>query len=128
MEGLISKLGYIVTPAMDGEETLRIIRSREFLPDIVVLDVEMPNKTGFEVILESAAPPLPSFRRCGAALLTSFAIQVCEELRSEFPEGLPILMVSGSTDDASIVRGLQVLIDAVKNWAHDKEYFCITIV
>ena len=35
--------------------------------------------------------------------------QVCEELRADpdFPDGLPIIMMSASTDEASILRGLQ---------------------
>jgi hypothetical protein len=35
--------------------------------------------------------------------------QVCAELRREFPDGLPILMVSANIDEASIVKGLQVI-------------------
>ena len=41
------------------------------------------------------------------AILIAFE-QVCVELRKEYPEGLPILMVSASTDEESIVKGLQV--------------------
>jgi CheY-like chemotaxis protein len=48
-EGLLSPLGYVVTPAMDGEQAMHIVRSREFLPDVILLDVQMPGKTGYEV-------------------------------------------------------------------------------
>ena len=49
LEGLLQPLGYILTPAMDGNEALDIIRSRKYLPDLVLLDVQMPHKTGYEV-------------------------------------------------------------------------------
>ena len=50
-EGLLSPLGYVVTPAMDGDEALKLVRSREYLPDVVLLDVQMPGKTGYEVAI-----------------------------------------------------------------------------
>ncbi len=33
---------------------------------------------------------------------------MCEELRQDFPDGLPIIMISANTDEASILKGLQV--------------------
>ena len=39
--------GYTVLEAEDGAIALPIIRAKK--PDLVILDVEMPNKTGFEV-------------------------------------------------------------------------------
>ena len=56
IEGLLSPLGFIVTPAMDGDEALHIIKSREYLPDLILLDVQMPGKTGYQV------SPLPAPR------------------------------------------------------------------
>ncbi len=50
IEGLLSPLGFIVTPAMDGDEALHIIKSREYLPDLILLDVQMPGKTGYQVL------------------------------------------------------------------------------
>jgi CheY-like chemotaxis protein len=49
IEGLLGPLGFVVTPAMDGDEALRIIKTREYLPDVVLLDVQMPGKTGYQV-------------------------------------------------------------------------------
>ena len=48
-EALLSPLGYTLTSALDGNEVLHLIRSREYLPDLVILDVQMPGKTGYEV-------------------------------------------------------------------------------
>ncbi len=53
-EGLLSPLGYVVTAAMDGEQTMQIVRSRDHLPDVILLDVQMPGKTGYEVIVKFA--------------------------------------------------------------------------
>ncbi len=42
-------MGYILTKAMDGNEALEIMKSRDYIPDLILLDVHMPDKTGFEV-------------------------------------------------------------------------------
>ena len=34
--------------------------------------------------------------------------QVCRQLRRQYAEGLPIIMLSGHDDEASILKGLQV--------------------
>ena len=50
IEQLLSPLGFVVTSAMNGDEALDIIKSREYLPDLILLDVEMPGKTGYQVL------------------------------------------------------------------------------
>ena len=99
-EAFLSPLGYTLTSALDGNEALHLIRSREYLPDLVILDVQMPGKTGYEVTHLTTAGPI--------FFITMAFEQVCVELRKEYPEGLPILMVSASSDEESIVKGLQV--------------------
>jgi signal transduction histidine kinase/DNA-binding response OmpR family regulator len=47
--------GYEYLAAQDGEETLAKIRSEK--PDLVLLDVNMPKKDGFEVLAEMRADP-----------------------------------------------------------------------
>ena len=49
IEGLLGPLGFKLTPAMDGDEALTIMHSREYIPDLILLDVQMPIKTGYEV-------------------------------------------------------------------------------
>ena len=59
-EALLSPLGYTLTSALDGNEALHLIRSREYLPDLVILDVQMPGKTGYEVT-RHLTPECPIF-------------------------------------------------------------------
>ena len=47
--------GYDVSAAADGEEGLRVIREKK--PDIILLDLQMPVKTGAEVLAEMYADP-----------------------------------------------------------------------
>jgi len=43
----LERSGYQVVTAADGDEALRMIRERR--PDLVVLDVMMPGRTGYEI-------------------------------------------------------------------------------
>ena len=47
LEYLLKREGYTVVIARDGQETLDVIERER--PDLVLLDVMMPRKTGFEV-------------------------------------------------------------------------------
>jgi DNA-binding response OmpR family regulator len=47
LEFLLRHAGYELRIARDGEEALRVVG--EFLPDLVLLDVMMPLRNGFEV-------------------------------------------------------------------------------
>lgn len=47
LEYLMTKSGYEVSIARNGEEALALVES--FLPDVVLLDVMMPRKSGYEV-------------------------------------------------------------------------------
>lgn len=48
----LEREGYEVKVARNGEEGL--VKMREFLPDLVLLDIIMPKKGGFEVMEEMA--------------------------------------------------------------------------
>lgn len=52
LAGLIAKIDKveIIGSAPDGDVALRMIRKLN--PDVVILDIEMPNKTGLEVLKE----------------------------------------------------------------------------
>ncbi|NWF72830.1 MAG: response regulator [Nitrospirae bacterium] len=47
-ETTLSRHGYSVTTASDGEEALQLIRSEQ--PEIIVLDLIMPKLQGFDVL------------------------------------------------------------------------------
>ncbi|MFA5937621.1 MAG: response regulator, partial [Candidatus Paceibacterota bacterium] len=47
MKDMLEKAGFSVTTGADGDEALDNIR--KYMPDIIVLDYEMPGKNGFEV-------------------------------------------------------------------------------
>lgn len=47
LEFLLKKEGFVVETAGDGDAALEKVRS--FLPDLILLDVMMPKKSGFEV-------------------------------------------------------------------------------
>jgi len=47
---LLEKVGYAVIEANDGNKGLEVIAAEK--PDVVLLDIEMPNKTGLEVLAE----------------------------------------------------------------------------
>lgn len=53
LEFLMKREGFDVVVANDGEEAVERIRSEH--PDLVLLDVMMPKKTGFEVCQEVKA-------------------------------------------------------------------------
>ena len=47
LEYLMTKSGYLVEVARNGEEALALVAS--FAPDLVLLDVMMPQRSGYEV-------------------------------------------------------------------------------
>ncbi|NMG64761.1 response regulator [Azoarcus indigens] len=55
LEFLMKREGFEVLVANDGDEAVRCIRAEQ--PDLVLLDVMMPKKSGFEVCQEIKADP-----------------------------------------------------------------------
>ncbi len=70
--------GYSVEVARDGEEAL--VRAAKFQPDLVLLDLMLPKKNGFEV---------------------------CRSLRHSHPSTY-IIMLTAKTDESSKVAGLEI--------------------
>ena len=78
LEYLMKREGYVVSVARDGEEALAAIRRDQ--PALVLLDVMMPKKTGFEV---------------------------CQEVRAdEAVRGTLILMLTAKGRETDIAKGL----------------------
>ena len=84
LEFLMKKEGFEIAVAGDGEEALAKVAS--FNPDLVLLDVMMPKKSGFEV---------------------------CEALRAD-PEraGLLIIMLTAKGRDTEVAKGMAIGADA----------------
>jgi len=84
LEYLLKREGYTVIVAKDGQEALDAI-ARE-LPDLVLLDVMMPKKTGFEV---------------------------CQAVRStEALQATKILMLTAKGRDTDVAKGVALGADA----------------
>lgn len=84
LEFLMKKEGFEVAVAGDGEEALAKVDS--FKPDLVLLDVMMPKKSGFEV---------------------------CEALRADPSQaGLTIVMLTAKGRDTEVAKGLAIGADA----------------
>ncbi len=84
LEFLMKREGFEVAVAADGEEALAKVAS--FRPDLLLLDVMMPKKSGFEV---------------------------CEILRSDAANGgLLIVMLTAKGRDTEVAKGLALGADA----------------
>lgn len=78
LEFLMKKAGFEVAVARDGEEALAQVAS--FAPDLVLLDVMMPKKSGYEV---------------------------CEILRADPARaGMKIVMLSAKGRDTEVAKGM----------------------
>src|SRR5512132_1105068 len=80
LEFLLQRAGYDPVSAGDGEEGLA--QMRRLRPDVVVLDIMLPTRNGYEVCQEMKADP---------------------ELRT-----IPIVMLSARGQEVEIVKGLEL--------------------
>lgn len=84
LEYLLKREGYTVLIARDGQEALESIAREP--PDLVLLDVMMPKKTGFEV---------------------------CQQVRaSDAAAAIKILMLTAKGRDTDVAKGLALGADA----------------
>ncbi len=84
LEYLMKREGYEVLVARDGEQALETIRRER--PDVVLLDVMMPEKSGFEV---------------------------CQSVRAdESLAGVRIVLLTAKGRDADVAKGLALGADA----------------
>lgn len=84
LEYLLKREGYTVVIARDGQEAVDAILRDQ--PDLVLLDVMMPKKTGFEV---------------------------CQEIRAiEAVQATKILMLTAKGRDTDVAKGLALGADA----------------
>lgn len=80
LEFLLKKEGFDVAVAVDGEDALQKVAS--FQPDLMLLDIMMPKKSGYEV---------------------------CEALRADPAHaGLQIVMVTAKGRDTEVAKGMAI--------------------
>lgn len=84
VEFLMQREGHDVVTAGDGQEAIEILARSK--PDLMILDVMMPRKNGFEVCAEVRADPELS--------------------------GMPILMLTAKGREAEMKKGLSLGADA----------------
>ena len=80
LKAKLEKNGFKVDVAHDGEEGLEKIKTSK--PDVVVLDVMMPKKTGFEVCKELRSDP--QFDEIPIILLTAVADHIAETTYTQY--------------------------------------------
>lgn len=76
----LNKLGYEVTEAEDGEKAIERIGGGKF--DLIICDVMMPNKNGWEVIKEVKSKPETS--------------------------EIPIILLTAKNDDVDMFKGYEL--------------------
>ncbi len=91
IKNLLSKAGYDVITAIDGDEAIQKVAKQHF--DIIVLDVSMPHKDGFEV---------------------------CQEIRAQGIK-TPILFLTSFDGKDDVVHGLQLGGDDYLSKPFDKD-------
>ena len=83
LEAILKREGYKVTTMADGEAVLHTIRNAQTqgsLPDVLLLDLQMPKVTGFDVL---------------------------KGLRREYSkEELPVIMMSATSQPVELTQGL----------------------
>jgi two-component system cell cycle response regulator DivK len=66
---------YTAEPVRDGREA--VDRARDFKPDLIIMDIQMPHVTGYELILELKADP--TLKRIPVMAVTAYAGREDEE-------------------------------------------------
>ena len=78
LSAMLHKKGHQVVLAVDGTEALALCE--QSMPDLVLMDVAMPNISGFDVV---------------------------RQMRSRFDRWIPILFISANTSNQDVVEGLR---------------------
>lgn len=98
--------GYTVEVAQDGLEGLKKIRS--FMPDIVFLDVMMPNVDGFQVLEQTKADP--ALKHIPMVVITN--LSTGDDSQKLLQKGAAAVIVKSDTEPNDIVAKAAELIEA----------------
>ncbi len=80
IEITLSGIGYQIISANDGEKALSLVA--EYMPDVILLDIQMPKKNGFEVLAEVK--------------------------QNTSTQGIQVVMVTGSEENEARSRALEL--------------------
>jgi len=96
VDNLLSPEGYKVEQALGGQEALDFLHNSPTLPDVILLDIMMPDMSGYEV---------------------------CQEIRRRYAAiSIPIIMVSAKGHPEHVMKGLEAgSVDYVKKPFHRQE-------
>lgn len=94
----LTKAHYEVLAVSDGEETMKALRTR--MPDLLILDLIMPAKDGFEVIREMKADD--ALKDIKIVVLTNLSKE--EEKQRVLSMGVSDYMVKGNISIDDIVK------------------------
>jgi two-component system cell cycle response regulator DivK len=72
---LLRAHGFVAEPVRDGREA--VARTRDTMPDLIVMDIQMPHVTGYELILELKADE--ALRAIPVMAVTAYAGREDEE-------------------------------------------------
>ncbi|KAG1677387.1 hypothetical protein FOA52_010767 [Chlamydomonas sp. UWO 241] len=96
IEDLLSNEGYKIVPSLSGHEALDYLDECETLPDIILMDVMMPDMSGYDV---------------------------CRTIRERFSlVSIPVIIVSARNDPEDVMAGLSSgSVDYIKKPYHRQE-------
>jgi two-component system cell cycle response regulator DivK len=81
---VLKSQGFVVEPCADGESALD--RAREFVPNLIIMDIQLPNVSGLDLI--EAAKKDPTLRLIPVLAVTAYAGKGDEErIRDAGAEG-----------------------------------------
>jgi len=80
LRGYLIKLGYEIREAADGEQAIKELGREDF--DLLICDVEMPNKDGWQVIREARSNPKT--------------------------KDIPVIILTGKGEEDDIVKGYEL--------------------
>ncbi len=72
---LLRAHGYLAEPVRDGRDA--VARARDFAPELIIMDIQMPHVTGYEIILELKADD--ALRSIPVMAVTAYAGREDEE-------------------------------------------------
>ena len=101
---IVREEGYQVITANDGEQGLQLLRSEK--PDLVLLDVMMPGKTGFDVCREVKA----DHNMCGTYVILLTAMGQDRDMEDGYQSGADEYMTKPFSP-RSLRRRLHELLD-----------------